>query len=142
MGVPQELNLLSLLFLVFIKDTVKSSGPLKFILFADDTSIKLSDSNDSTLYDIMNAEIKKVCDSISANKMALNINKTVYLLFPGKKIVNAANQIYIMFMSAMCMKNEINFLGLLIDAELSLFVQCQIFFALVPIFSVRNRILE
>ena len=45
MGVPQGYNMGPLLFLIFINYIVKSSTILKFNLFADDTSIYLSDSD-------------------------------------------------------------------------------------------------
>ena len=85
MGVPQGSNLGPLLFLVFIIDIVKSSSRLKFNLFADDTSIYLSDGRLSTLYNVMNFELDKVCNWLLANRLALNVDKTVYLLFSGKK---------------------------------------------------------
>ena len=85
MGVPQGSNLAHLLFLFFINHTVKSSSLLKFNLFADDTSIYLSDCNESHLNNVISAELVKVCNWILANKLALNFDKTVYLLFSGKK---------------------------------------------------------
>ena len=33
----------------------------------------------------MNAKLVKFCNWMLTNKLALNIDKTVYLLFPGKK---------------------------------------------------------
>ena len=48
----------------------------------------------------------------------MNIDKTVYLLYSGKKTVTNTNQLY-MFNSAICRKNETKFLGLIIDDKLS-----------------------
>ena len=85
MGVRQSYDLEPLLFLIIINDFAKSSSLLKLILFSDDTSIYLSDCNECNLYNVMNAELVKVCKLILANKLTLNIDKTVYLLFSGKK---------------------------------------------------------
>ena len=54
-------------------------------MFADDTSLYLSDCNEFNPYSIMNAEIVKVCTWILANKLALNVDETAYLLFSDKK---------------------------------------------------------
>jgi len=64
---------------------VKSSSQLKLNLFADDTSIYLSDIHLSNLYNVMNFELDKVCHWLLANRLALNVDKTVYLLFSGRK---------------------------------------------------------
>ena len=117
-GVPQGSNMGPLLFLIFINDLVKSSTVLNFNLFADDTSIYLSDLDENNLFNVMNVELAKVCNWILANRLALNIDKTVYLLFAGKKSVSNSNEIY-MFNNAISRKNETKFLGLLIDDKLS-----------------------
>ena len=49
----------------------------------------------------MNAELMKVCNLILANKLALNVDKTVYLLFTSKKTVSTTNQLY-MLNSVIC----------------------------------------
>ena len=85
MRVPQGPNLGPLLFLIIIHDTVISSSQLNFILFAGDTSTYDSDCNEFKLYNVMNPELVKVCNCIPAIKLALIIDKTVYLLFSGKK---------------------------------------------------------
>ena len=66
----------------------------------------------------MTAESVKVCNWILANKLALNIDKTAYLLLSGKKLVITTNQFY-MFISAICKKNDTKFLGLIIEDKLS-----------------------
>ena len=93
-----------LLFLMFISDLVKSSTVLIFNLFADDTSIYLSDLDENILFNVMNVELAKICNWILANRLTLNIDKTVYLLFAGKKSVSNSNEIY-MFNNAISRKN-------------------------------------
>ena len=84
-GVPQGSTLSGLLFLLFINDIVNSSDKLFFNLFADDTSIYLNNANLNNLYDVMNEELVKVGNWLSANKLSLNVSKTTYILFKGKK---------------------------------------------------------
>ena len=118
LGVPQGSNLGPLLFLIFINDIVKSSSLLKFNLFADDTSIYLSDCDENNLHSVMNAELEKVSNWILANKLALNVEKSVYLIFSGRKKITNVNRIY-MLDKIICRKNETKFLGLIIDDKLS-----------------------
>ena len=123
MGVPQGYNIEPLLFLIFINEIVKSSSLLKLNLFPDDTSIYFSDCNEFNLYIVTNVELVKVCNWILDNKLALNIDKTLYLLFSGKKPVTSTNHLY-MFDSAICRKNETYFLGLLLMTNsLGIFTQ-------------------
>ena len=84
-----------LLFLIFINDLVKSSTVLNFKLFVDDTSIHLSDLDENNLFNVMNVKIVKVCNWLLANRLALNIDITVYLLFAGKKSMPNSNDTYI-----------------------------------------------
>ena len=62
MGVPQGSNVAPFLFLIFINGLFKCSSLLKFNLFADDTSLYLSNCNEINLYNVMNAELVKVCN--------------------------------------------------------------------------------
>ena len=75
-----------LLFLIFINNFEKSSTVLNFNWVADDTSIYLSDLDENNISNVMNVELVKVCNWIIANTLALNIDKTTYLHFAGKKI--------------------------------------------------------
>ena len=84
-GTPQGSVLSPLLFNIFINDFVNCSNILHFNQYADDTSLFLSDKNAQNLYIRMNEELKKVARWIEANSLSLNVTKTVYLLFSGKK---------------------------------------------------------
>ena len=84
-GVPQGSVLGPLFFLIYINDLIYSSSFLKFSLFADDTTIFCKSTNIDELYDKCNLELNHVMRWISANKLILNYDKTVYMLFTGRK---------------------------------------------------------
>ena len=117
-GVPQGSTLSGLLFLLFINDVVNSSNKLFFNLFADDTSIYLKDKNLSALYDVMNEELVKVSNWLTANKLSLNVSKTTYILFKGKKKIRDIPQLYL-FGNPISKVDSMKFLGILIDENIN-----------------------
>ena len=78
---PQESGLGSLLFLIFINDLPKVSKFLNFYLFADDTNIYYESSDLLNIQKIVNRELRKVRKWLEANRLALNIDKTNFVLF-------------------------------------------------------------
>ena len=92
-GVPQGSVLGPLLFLVYMNDIPNASTVLKFILFADDTSLmdsinlSISPNNDFEL-DRLNEELSKIYDWLAVNKLSLNVSKTKLMIFhhPNKKL--------------------------------------------------------
>ena len=84
-GVPQDLVLGPLLFLIFINDLPKfvrdKSVP---ILFADDTSILLSHSNPNGYNNNINTVFKILSDWFQQNLHSLNFTKTQFTNFTTK----------------------------------------------------------
>ena len=80
-GVPQGSILGPLLFLLYINDIANSSNILKFILFADDTTIFHSHKNIHEVFQVIKTELPKVQEWLNANKLSLNTIKTKYMLF-------------------------------------------------------------
>ena len=80
-GVPQGSVLGPLLFLIFINDLPNVSKFLQFYLFADDTNIYYESSDLSNIQKILNRELRKVRKWLEANRLALNIEKTNFVLF-------------------------------------------------------------
>ena len=88
MGVVQGSIMGPLLFIIFINDLLNCSQILKFNLFADDTCVYFGHSSLPEVYRTFNEELPRVADWILANSLSLNVNKTVYMLFSGKKKVH------------------------------------------------------
>ena len=103
--------------LVIIIDSVsKYSG---FYLFADDTNIYFEAKDLKTLQKIMNRELRHVKKWFEANKLALNIEKTNFVVFhsPGKKLTEP---IILKFgRKKITHANHVKFLGVLLDETLS-----------------------
>ena len=80
-GVPQGSVSGPLLFLIYVNGIQECSEKLKFFLFADDTNIVYADNNLKSLDDIVNLELRKLCDWLTTNKLTLNIKKTNFVIF-------------------------------------------------------------
>ena len=69
------------LFLIYINDLPEVSKKLTFFLFADDTNIYYESSDILEIQKTVNNELKKVQKWLEANQLALNIEKTNFVLF-------------------------------------------------------------
>ena len=118
-GVPQGSVLGPLLFLIYINDLPKVSKKLTFFLFADDTNIYYESSDILEIQKTVNKELRKVRKWLDANRLALNIEKTNFVLFhsPRNKPVS---QIILKFgKQKINQENCVKFLGLLLDSNLN-----------------------
>ena len=116
-GVPQGSTLGPLLFLLYINDMKNCSKILKFIQFADDTTILYSHSNIAQLKTILEAEANKVINWLSANKLIINFTKTHSMLFTNKR----GNLKLLLKLQSINLeeKSETSFLGVIIDNKLT-----------------------
>ena len=81
MWCPTGVSLGPLLFLIYINDLPNSSKILTFFLFADDTNIYFESDDLTRLTKKVNKELNKVESWLDCNKLALNIDKTNFVLF-------------------------------------------------------------
>lgn len=84
-GVPQGSILGPLLFIIYINDLNKALKHSKHLLFADDTTLYNSGANLETLSKLMNRDLEFLSAWFKANKLALNVAKTNYIIFSNRK---------------------------------------------------------
>lgn len=96
-----------------------ASSLLKFILYADDTTLLMSDKNINTLTNNMNAELIKVNDWFHANKLTVNVKKTCAILFGPKILTNPKSFSLNINNQAIDRVPHTKFLGIIISSNLS-----------------------
>ena len=80
-GVPLGSVLGPLLFLIYINDLHNISKKLDIFLFADDTNIYYENESFIELEKMVNKELKNLYLWLSVNRLALNIEKTNFIIF-------------------------------------------------------------
>ena len=84
-GVPQGTILGPLLFLIYINDLTNCLKHCTARLYADDTSLNTSGSRIKVIEPLMNADLKHVSSWLIANKLTLNVIKTVYMVVGSRQ---------------------------------------------------------
>ena len=100
-------------------DIASSSKLLQFIIFADDTNIFFSHSDLDSLINNVNTELCKIVLWLKVNRLSLNIKKTHYMLFCGKR--NCASNIANISMNGASLDRVTvtKFLGVILNENLS-----------------------
>uniref|UniRef100_A0A3B5QAJ9 Reverse transcriptase domain-containing protein n=1 Tax=Xiphophorus maculatus TaxID=8083 RepID=A0A3B5QAJ9_XIPMA len=118
-GVPQGSVLGPKLFILYINDIVKISNLIKYIIFADDTSIFCTGENIQQLSKVINTEIEKLQHWLKNNKLFVNLDKTKFMIFGNNK-KQENNPIKISIDSVNLEEiHEIKFLGVTLDNKFS-----------------------
>ena len=116
-GAPQGSCLGPLIFLLFNNDLHRVIKHSQVILFADDTTLYITDHSISRIKTNLEHDLKLLQDWFHANKLTLNLSKTQCMLFKAKKgcpsITLNINNILIK------QQQQAKFLGLILDDELS-----------------------
>ena len=88
-GTPRGSCLGPLLFLIFCNDLYKNLEFLECIQFADDTTLYFGHKNKNFVLCCVEHDLEIGSDWFKANKLTLNVNKTIFMLFhpKGKRTV-------------------------------------------------------
>ena len=116
-GVPQGSTLGPLLFLIYVNDMKYSSSILKFIQFADDTTILFNCSDFDLLKLTLETEANKVIEWLTSNKLLINLTKTQSMLFTFRR----NNQLLSIILNDIVINEQevVTFLGVVIDKKLN-----------------------
>ena len=118
-GVPQGSVLGPLQFLLYINDLPTVSKKLTFYLFADDTNIYFQSSDLMHLQKTINKELHKVRKWLESNRLALNIDKTNFILFHSAAHKLTEHIVLKIGKKKIKYENHVRFLGVLLDSNLS-----------------------
>ena len=117
-GTPQGSCMGPLLFLIFCNDLHLNLQFLESVQFADDTTLHISHRNMNYMKFCLTMDLESIEDWFRANKLTLNIDKTVLLHFgPGNKNNTILNDISIGGKQLQVATSS-KFLGLWIDNKL------------------------
>ena len=118
-GTPQRSYLGPLLFLIFANDLHYNLKFKNCILFADDTTICMTHDNDNYLQWCLEYDLLAVSDWFNANKLMLNLGKSISMTFTKPKFKGIRNFKINLNGQELPVATSFKFLGTWLDNELN-----------------------
>ena len=116
-GVPQGSILGPLLFIIYINDIPNISTLAKFILYADDANIIITGDSIEEIHSQLDQLIKGLIKWVDSNGLAINLKKTVYMIFSRGRNCDL-NKPLVILNKNIERKSETRFLGIIVDENL------------------------
>ena len=117
-GVPQGGIISTILFIIYINDLVHCSNDVKFILYADDSNIFVSDVSIENCVTNMNNGLNAIKLWMCCNRLTLNVDKSCYMLFKRRGHVDGHIGVKIDNLD-LNRVDSVKFLGVALDERLS-----------------------
>ena len=119
-GVPQGSILGPTFFLLCINDLPRVCTKLKFLLYADDTYILYENSDTKAIAKIINMEMPRNMEWLKSNKLHIDVNKSVAMLFHTRqRRVNTDENSIVIDGNIIPFTTNAKFLGINIDNNLT-----------------------
>ena len=119
-GAPQGSILGPIFFLLCINDLPRVSTKPKFLLYANNTNILYENSDTKTIIKTINMEMPKIIEWPRSNKLHLNVNETVTMLFHTRQNrVNIDENSIVIDCNIIPFTTNAKFLGIKIDNNLT-----------------------